>query len=118
VIVVGQGGRRISCLCLKARPMEGHVAGTHRGTTSSARGMAVETSRQACGWRARTFDTFAPSRAPRARPPPTRVDPTPHALGIRLRLKGGTMQDSQHQPVHLRVDPGVLAFYVPHFQRW
>ena len=55
----------------------------------------------------KTFDTFAP-----VGPDLVTADevPDPHALGIRLRLNGQTMQDSNTEPAHLRRRPAIIAY--------
>ncbi|WP_337174294.1 fumarylacetoacetate hydrolase family protein [Paludisphaera sp.] len=85
VVVVGRGGRRIP----RERAME-HVGGYMPGHDVSARDWQI--GRPGKQWTAgKTFDTFAPTG-----PELTSADavPDPHALGIRLRLNGETMQDS------------------------
>jgi 2-keto-4-pentenoate hydratase/2-oxohepta-3-ene-1,7-dioic acid hydratase in catechol pathway len=85
VIVVGKRGRRIG----EGAAMS-HVAGYSIGHDVSARDWQLE--KDGKQWMVgKTFDTFAPVG-------PTLVTadevPNPHALGIRLRLNGKTMQDS------------------------
>jgi 2-keto-4-pentenoate hydratase/2-oxohepta-3-ene-1,7-dioic acid hydratase in catechol pathway len=85
VIVIGKGGRRIP----EARALD-HVAGYSVGHDVSARDWQLE--KDGKQWMVgKTFDTFAPVG-------PTLVTrdevPDPHKLGIRLRLNGKTMQDS------------------------
>jgi len=85
VIVIGRGGRRIS----EAAALD-HVAGYSVGHDVSARDWQLE--KDGKQWMVgKTFDTFAPVG-------PTLVTkdevPDPHKLGIRLRLNGKTMQDS------------------------
>jgi 2-keto-4-pentenoate hydratase/2-oxohepta-3-ene-1,7-dioic acid hydratase in catechol pathway len=85
VIVIGKRGRRIR----EAAAMD-HVAGYCVGHDVSARDWQLE--KDGKQWMVgKTFDTFAPVG-------PTLVTrdevPDPHALGIRLRLNGKTMQDS------------------------
>lgn len=85
VIVIGKAGRRIP----EARAMD-HVAGYTVGHDVSARDWQLE--KDGKQWMVgKTFDTFAPVG-------PTLVTrdevPDPHKLGIRLRLNGRTMQDS------------------------
>lgn len=85
VVVVGRGGRRIP----RERAME-HVGGYIPGHDVSARDWQI--GRPGKQWTAgKTFDSFAPTG-----PELTSADavPDPHALGIRLRLNGETMQDS------------------------
>jgi 2-keto-4-pentenoate hydratase/2-oxohepta-3-ene-1,7-dioic acid hydratase in catechol pathway len=85
VIVIGKAGRRIS----EAAAMD-HVAGYSVGHDVSARDWQLE--KDGKQWMVgKTFDTFAPVG-------PTLVTkdevPNPHKLGIRLRLNGKTMQES------------------------
>jgi 2-keto-4-pentenoate hydratase/2-oxohepta-3-ene-1,7-dioic acid hydratase in catechol pathway len=85
VIVIGKRGRRIP----EAKAMD-HVAGYSVGHDVSARDWQLE--KDGKQWMVgKTFDTFAPVG-------PTLVTkdevPDPHRLGIRLRLDGKTMQDS------------------------
>jgi 2-keto-4-pentenoate hydratase/2-oxohepta-3-ene-1,7-dioic acid hydratase in catechol pathway len=85
VIVVGKAGRRIP----EARALD-HVAGYAVGHDVSARDWQLE--KDGKQWMVgKTFDTFAPVG-------PTLVTrdevPDPHKLGIRLRLNGKTMQNS------------------------
>jgi 2-keto-4-pentenoate hydratase/2-oxohepta-3-ene-1,7-dioic acid hydratase in catechol pathway len=85
VIVIGRPGRRIP----EARALD-HVAGYAVGHDVSARDWQLE--KDGKQWMVgKTFDTFAPVG-------PTLVTrdevPNPHKLGIRLRLNGQTMQDS------------------------
>jgi 2-keto-4-pentenoate hydratase/2-oxohepta-3-ene-1,7-dioic acid hydratase in catechol pathway len=85
VVVIGRGGRHI--------PRErafAHVGGYTVGHDVSARDWQLQ--KPGKQWMAgKTFDTFAPVG-------PALVTPDeisdPHALGIRLRLNGETMQDS------------------------
>lgn len=95
VIVVGKGGRRIS----QAKALE-HVAGYTVGHDVSARDWQL--NKPGKQWMAgKTFDTFAP-----VGPALVTADevPDPHALGIRLRLNGETMQDSSTSQLIFRVD--------------
>ncbi len=85
VVVIGKGGRHLS-----AEQAKGHVAGYSVGHDVSARDWQLK--KDGKQWMVgKTFDTFAPCG-------PTLVTadevPDPHALGIRLRLNGRTMQDS------------------------
>jgi len=85
VIVIGKRGRRIP----EAGAMD-HVAGYSVGHDVSARDWQLE--KDGKQWMVgKTFDTFAPVG-------PTLVTrdevPDPHKLGIRLRVNGKTMQDS------------------------
>ncbi len=85
VIVVGKGGRH-----LKADSAVGHVAGYMVGHDVSARDWQLKKDQKQ--WMVgKTFDTFAPTG-----PCLVTADeiPDPHSLGIRLRLNGQTMQDS------------------------
>jgi 2-keto-4-pentenoate hydratase/2-oxohepta-3-ene-1,7-dioic acid hydratase in catechol pathway len=85
VVVIGKAGRRIP----EARALD-HVAGYAVGHDVSARDWQLE--KDGKQWMVgKTFDTFAPVG-------PTLVTrdevPDPHKLGIRLRLNGKTMQQS------------------------
>jgi 2-keto-4-pentenoate hydratase/2-oxohepta-3-ene-1,7-dioic acid hydratase in catechol pathway len=85
VIVIGKRGRRVP----EAKALD-HVAGYAVGHDVSARDWQLE--KDGKQWMVgKTFDTFAPVG-------PTLVTrdevPDPHKLGIRLRLNGKTMQDS------------------------
>ncbi|HJZ92607.1 MAG TPA: fumarylacetoacetate hydrolase family protein [Gemmataceae bacterium] len=85
VVIVGKGGRRIT----EAKALN-HIAGYSIGHDVSARDWQLE--KDGKQWMVgKTFDTFAPVG-------PTLVTtdevPNPHALGIRLRLNGKTMQNS------------------------
>jgi 2-keto-4-pentenoate hydratase/2-oxohepta-3-ene-1,7-dioic acid hydratase in catechol pathway len=85
VIVIGKTGRRIA----ESAAMD-HVAGYCVGHDVSARDWQLE--KDGKQWMiGKTFDTFAPIG-------PTLVTkdevPDPHKLGIRLRLNGKTMQNS------------------------
>ena len=85
VIVVGKGGRHIP----EAQALD-HVAGYTVGHDVSARDWQLE--KDGKQWMVgKTFDTFAP-----VGPNLVTADevPDPHKLGIRLRLNGKTMQDS------------------------
>jgi 2-keto-4-pentenoate hydratase/2-oxohepta-3-ene-1,7-dioic acid hydratase in catechol pathway len=85
VVVVGAGGRRIP----RERAMA-HVGGYAVGHDVSARDWQL--NKPGKQWMAgKTFDTFAPV-GPELVTPDEVADP--HALGIRLRLNGQTMQDS------------------------
>jgi 2-keto-4-pentenoate hydratase/2-oxohepta-3-ene-1,7-dioic acid hydratase in catechol pathway len=85
VIVIGQRGRRIP----ESRAME-HVAGYSIGHDVSARDWQLE--KDGKQWMVgKTFDTFAPVGPCLV----TRDEvPDPHKLGIRLRIDGKTMQNS------------------------
>jgi 2-keto-4-pentenoate hydratase/2-oxohepta-3-ene-1,7-dioic acid hydratase in catechol pathway len=85
VVVVGRGGRHLS-----AEQARGHIAGYTVGHDVSARDWQLK--KDGKQWMAgKTFDSFAPCG-------PTLVTADevadPHTLGIRLRLNGRTMQDS------------------------
>jgi len=85
VIVIGKGGRHLT----KDTAL-GHIAGYTNGHDVSARDWQLE--KDGKQWMVgKTFDTFAPIG-------PELVTPNevgdPHNLGIRLRLNGQTMQDS------------------------
>jgi 2-keto-4-pentenoate hydratase/2-oxohepta-3-ene-1,7-dioic acid hydratase in catechol pathway len=100
VVVIGQGGRHI--------PQEralAHVAGYSVGHDVSARDWQL--NKPGKQWMAgKTFDTFAP-----VGPALVTADevPDPHNLGIRLRLNGKTMQDSNTSQFVFRVDE-VIAY--------
>jgi 2-keto-4-pentenoate hydratase/2-oxohepta-3-ene-1,7-dioic acid hydratase in catechol pathway len=100
VVVVGRGGRDIG----RERAFE-HVAGYAVGHDVSARDWQLQ--KPGKQWMAgKTFDTFAPIG-------PTLVTADevadPHALGIRLRLNGQTMQDSNTSQLVFRIDE-VIAY--------
>jgi 2-keto-4-pentenoate hydratase/2-oxohepta-3-ene-1,7-dioic acid hydratase in catechol pathway len=100
VIVVGQGGRHIP----RDRAME-HVAGYTIGHDVSARDWQLH--KPGKQWMTgKTFDTFAP-----VGPALVTADevPDPHNLGIRLRLNGKTMQDSNTSQLIFRVDE-IIAY--------
>jgi 2-keto-4-pentenoate hydratase/2-oxohepta-3-ene-1,7-dioic acid hydratase in catechol pathway len=100
VVVIGPGGRDIA----KERAYE-HVAGYAVGHDVSARDWQLR--KPGKQWMAgKTFDTFAP-----VGPYLVTIDevPDPHALGIRLRLNGQTMQDSNTSQLVFRVDE-VVAY--------
>jgi len=85
VVVIGRGGRRIP----RERAME-HVGGYMPGHDVSARDWQLH--RPGRQWIAgKTFDTFAPT-GPELISADAVADP--QALGVRLRLNGRTMQDS------------------------
>ncbi|GAC1449920.1 MAG: hypothetical protein NVSMB9_34060 [Isosphaeraceae bacterium] len=95
VIVVGRGGRRI----VREQAME-HVAGYTIGHDVSARDWQLH--KPGKQWMAgKTFDTFAPVGPAIVSPDEV---PDPHALGIRLRLNGQTMQDSNTSQLIFQVD--------------
>jgi 2-keto-4-pentenoate hydratase/2-oxohepta-3-ene-1,7-dioic acid hydratase in catechol pathway len=85
VVVIGHGGRHLSPEQARA-----HVAGYSVGHDVSARDWQLK--KDGKQWMVgKTFDTFAPCG-----PVLVTADeiPDPHTLGIRLRLNGQTMQDS------------------------
>jgi 2-keto-4-pentenoate hydratase/2-oxohepta-3-ene-1,7-dioic acid hydratase in catechol pathway len=95
VVVIGRGGRRIP----RGRAME-HVGGYALGHDVSARDWQL--NKPGKQWMAgKTFDTFAPVGPEVVTPDEV---PDPHALGIRLRLNGQTMQDSTTEQLIFRVD--------------
>jgi 2-keto-4-pentenoate hydratase/2-oxohepta-3-ene-1,7-dioic acid hydratase in catechol pathway len=100
VVVVGRGGRRI-----KREQAMDHVAGYTVGHDVSARDWQLQ--KPGKQWTAgKTFDTFAPVGPELV----TRDEvPDPHALGIRLRLNGQTMQDSSTSQLIFKVDE-VIAY--------
>ena len=95
VVAIGKGGRHIS----RERAFE-HVGGYMVGHDVSARDWQLgKPSKQ---WMAgKTFDTFAPT-GPELVSPDEVADP--HKLGIRLRLNGRTMQDSNTSQLIFGVD--------------
>jgi 2-keto-4-pentenoate hydratase/2-oxohepta-3-ene-1,7-dioic acid hydratase in catechol pathway len=100
VVVVGRGGKAIP----RERAYD-HVAGYTVGHDVSARDWQLH--KPGKQWMAgKTFDTFAPIG-----PALVTADevPDPHALGIRLRLNGQTMQDSSTSQLIFRVDE-VIAY--------
>jgi 2-keto-4-pentenoate hydratase/2-oxohepta-3-ene-1,7-dioic acid hydratase in catechol pathway len=95
VVVIGVGGREIP----RDRAME-HVGGYAVGHDVSARDWQLH--KPGKQWMAgKTFDTFAP-----VGPALVTADeiPDPQALGIRLRLNGKTMQDSNTNQLVFPVD--------------
>ncbi len=95
VIVIGVGGRAIP----RERALE-HVGGYAVGHDVSARDWQL--GKPGKQWMAgKTFDTFAP-----VGPAVVTADevPDPQALGIRLRLNGKTMQDSNTNQLVFPVD--------------
>jgi 2-keto-4-pentenoate hydratase/2-oxohepta-3-ene-1,7-dioic acid hydratase in catechol pathway len=85
VVVIGKRGRHIS-----TSEAMSHVAGYTIGNDVSARDWQLK--KDGKQWMVgKTFDTFAPTG-----PVLVTADevPDPHQLGIRLRLNGNTMQDS------------------------
>jgi 2-keto-4-pentenoate hydratase/2-oxohepta-3-ene-1,7-dioic acid hydratase in catechol pathway len=95
VVVVGRGGRRIA----REQAM-GHVGGYAVGHDVSARDWQLH--KPGKQWTAgKTFDTFAPVGPELVTPDEV---PDPHALGIRLRLNGQTMQDSTTAQLIFPVD--------------
>jgi 2-keto-4-pentenoate hydratase/2-oxohepta-3-ene-1,7-dioic acid hydratase in catechol pathway len=100
VVVIGRGGRHIP----RERAMS-HVAGYTIGHDVSARDWQL--TKPGKQWMAgKTFDTFAP-----VGPELITADeiPDPHNLGIRLRLNGKTMQDSNTSQLIFKVDE-VIAY--------
>src|SRR5207247_9766353 len=118
VIVVGKRGRHIA----EADALK-HVAGYCVGHDVSARDWQLK--KDGKQWMmGKTFDTFAPV-GPELVTAEEIADP--HALGIRLRLNGQTMQDSNTRQMIFGVgatlaylsqvftlEPGALAFTGPH----
>lgn len=101
VIVVGKGGRN-----LRAEQAISHVAGYTVGHDVSARDWQLK--KDGKQWMVgKTFDTFAPLG-----PHLVTADevPDPHNLGIRLRLNGQTMQDSNTRQMIFQV--GELLAYL------
>jgi 2-keto-4-pentenoate hydratase/2-oxohepta-3-ene-1,7-dioic acid hydratase in catechol pathway len=95
VVVVGKGGRHLS----RAQAMDA-VGGYMVGHDVSARDWQL--NKPGKQWIAgKTFDTFAPT-GPEVVAPDEVSDP--HALGIRLRLNGDTMQDSNTNQLIFRID--------------
>jgi 2-keto-4-pentenoate hydratase/2-oxohepta-3-ene-1,7-dioic acid hydratase in catechol pathway len=95
VVVIGRGGRRIP----KAKAME-HVGGYAVGNDVSARDWQL--TKPGKQWMAgKTFDTFAPVGPALVTPDEV---PDPHKLGIRLRLNGTTMQDSNTDQLIFHID--------------
>ena len=95
VVVIGRGGRRIP----RGRAME-HVGGYAVGHDVSARDWQL--NKPGKQWMAgKTFDTFAPVGPELVTPDEA---PDPHSLGIRLRLNGQTMQDSNTKQLIFGVD--------------
>ncbi len=95
VVVIGQGGHDIP----REQAME-HVGGYAVGHDVSARDWQL--NKPGKQWMAgKTFDTFAP-----VGPSLVTADevPDPQALGIRLRLNGRTMQDSNTNQLVFPVD--------------
>jgi 2-keto-4-pentenoate hydratase/2-oxohepta-3-ene-1,7-dioic acid hydratase in catechol pathway len=100
VIVVGQRGRH-----LKADEAEQHAFGYTVGHDVSARDWQLK--KDGKQWMVgKTFDTFAPTG-----PAIVTADEVgdPHRLGIRLRLNGQTMQDSNTEQMIFRVGT-ILAY--------
>lgn len=100
VFVVGKGGRNI-----KEADALAHVAGYTIGHDVSARDWQLK--KDGKQWMVgKTFDTFAP-----VGPALVMADemPDPHLLGIRLRLNGQTMQDSNTSQMIFSV-PATLAY--------
>ena len=100
MVVIGRRGHRIP----RERAME-YVAGYTVGHDVSARDWQL--NKPGKQWMAgKTFDTFAP-----VGPALVTADEVadPHDLGIRLRLNGETMQDSNTGQLIFRVDE-VIAY--------
>jgi 2-keto-4-pentenoate hydratase/2-oxohepta-3-ene-1,7-dioic acid hydratase in catechol pathway len=100
VVVIGVGGKHIP----RERALE-HVAGYTVGHDVSARDWQL--NKPGKQWMAgKTFDTFAPV-GPALVTPDEVADP--HNLGIRLRLNGKTMQDSNTSKLIFQVDQ-IIAY--------
>ncbi len=100
VVVIGRGGRHIP----RERAFE-HVGGYTVGHDVSARDWQL--NKPGKQWMAgKTFDTFAPVGPAIVTPDEV---PDPHKLGIRLRLNGQTMQDSNTNQLIFGVDE-VIAY--------
>jgi 2-keto-4-pentenoate hydratase/2-oxohepta-3-ene-1,7-dioic acid hydratase in catechol pathway len=100
VVVIGQRGRDIP----RHRALQ-HVAGYAVGHDVSARDWQL--NKPAKQWLAgKTFDTFAPL-GPHLVTADEVADP--HALGIRLRVNGTTMQDSNTRELIFPVD-AIIAY--------
>ena len=95
VVVIGRGGRHIP----REQALE-HVGGYTVGHDVSARDWQL--NKPGKQWMAgKTFDTFAPVGPALVTPDEV---PDPHNLGIRLRLNGQTMQDSNTSQLIFGVD--------------
>lgn len=95
VVVIGKRGRHIS----RESALD-HVGGYTVGHDVSARDWQL--NKPGKQWTAgKTFDTFAPIGPAVVAPDEV---PDPHALGIRLRLNGRTMQDSNTNQLIFRID--------------
>jgi 2-keto-4-pentenoate hydratase/2-oxohepta-3-ene-1,7-dioic acid hydratase in catechol pathway len=95
VVVIGRGGRHLS----REQAWQ-HVGGYTAGHDVSARDWQL--NKPAKQWMAgKTFDTFAPTGPELVTPDEV---PNPHNLGIRLRLNGQTMQDSNTKQLIFGVD--------------
>ena len=95
VVVIGRGGRHIP----RERAFE-HVGGYTVGHDVSARDWQL--NKPGKQWMAgKTFDTFAPVGPMLVTPEEV---PDPHNLGIRLRLNGQAMQDSNTKQLIFGVD--------------
>ncbi len=95
VVVIGKRGRHIP----QAQALE-HVGGYTVGHDVSARDWQLQ--KPGKQWTVgKTFDTFAPTGPALVTPDEV---PDPHALGIRLRLNGQTMQDSNTCQLIFRID--------------
>ncbi len=100
VVVIGRGGKHI-----QAQNARDHVGGYTVGHDVSARDWQLH--KPAKQWMAgKTFDTFAPT-GPELVSPDEVADP--HKLGIRLRLNGQTMQESNTSQLIFGVDE-LIAF--------
>jgi 2-keto-4-pentenoate hydratase/2-oxohepta-3-ene-1,7-dioic acid hydratase in catechol pathway len=100
VLVVGRAGRHLPAATARA-----HLAGYTIGHDVSARDWQLK--KDGRQWLAgKTFDTFAPTG-----PVLVSADevPDPHALGIRLRLNGQTMQESNTREMIFKVED-LLAY--------
>ena len=95
VVVIGRSGRHIP----RKRALE-HVGGYAVGHDVSARDWQL--NKPGKQWMAgKTFDTFAPVGPVLVTPDEV---PDPHKLGIRLRLNGQTMQESNTSQLIFGVD--------------
>ena len=95
VVVIGRRARNVA-----VEQAMSHVGGYMVGNDISARDWQLK--KPGKQWMAgKTFDTFAPTG-----PELVTSDevPDPHTLGIRLRLNGATMQDSNTDQLNYRVD--------------
>jgi 2-keto-4-pentenoate hydratase/2-oxohepta-3-ene-1,7-dioic acid hydratase in catechol pathway len=95
VVVIGRSGRHLS-----REEAWDHVGGYTAGHDVSARDWQL--NKPAKQWMAgKTFDTFAPTGPELVTPDEV---PDPHDLGIRLRLNGQTMQDSNTKQLIFGID--------------